>query len=127
MNGERTIGDLVGTLASETSLLVRQEVKLATIELVQTAKYVGKQATYVAVGAYVGLVAVQALLAAAVIGLGLVIPLWAAALAVGGFASLVAVAIAMKGITALKQLDVTPTETLKSLEENKSWIKNQLQ
>jgi len=126
-NGERSIGDLVGALATDTSMLVRQEVALATSELVRTAKYAGKQAMYVAIGGYVGLVGVQALLAAAVIGLGLVLPLWAAALAIGGFASLVALAIAIKGIAALKQLDVTPTETLKSLEENKSWIRNQLQ
>ena len=124
---EPSIGELFGELAGETSQLVRQEVSLVAAELAQKARYAAKQASYVAIGGYVGLIAVQALLAAAVLGLGMVMPLWAAALAVGGFAVVVAAVVAMKGIEALRHMDPSPTQTMLSLEENKSWIKKQMQ
>ena len=42
-NGERSISELFGELATETSTLVRQEVHLATVELTQKAAYAGRQ------------------------------------------------------------------------------------
>ena len=65
---QRSIGELFGNLASETSTLVQQEVELATTELLEKAKYAGKQAGYVAIGGHIGVVALQALLAAAMFG-----------------------------------------------------------
>ena len=79
IHNEKSLGELFGELANETSTLVKQEVQLAATELAQKAKYAGTQAVYVAIGAYIGLMALVSLLAAAVIGLGVVIPLWAAA------------------------------------------------
>ena len=126
LNGERSIGELFGELASETSTLIRQEVNLATVELTQKAAYAGRQAAMVGGGALVGMLAVQALAAAGIIALASVNPLWAAALAVGGLLLVVALAVAMTGLTALKHMDLTPTQTLQSLKDNKTWMRREL-
>lgn len=124
---ERSIGELFGDLASETSTLLRQEVKLATVEITQKASYAGKQTSFVAVGACVGMLAMQAMLAAAIVGLAMVMPIWAAALVVGAVLAVVAAVIAMKGIAALTKMRVAPEQTLLSVEDNQSWMKKQVQ
>lgn len=124
--GERSIGELFGELASETSTLVRQEVKLATTELTQKATYAGKQAVYIAVGSLFGVVSLLSLLAALVLGLGALIPLWISALIVGVVVGAAAYFVVQKGVTALKQLDPAPKQTLLSLKENKLWAQEQV-
>ena len=126
LNGERSIGELFGELASETSTLIRQEVNLATVELTQKAAYAGRQAAMIGTGALVGMLAVQALAAAAIISLASIIPLWASALAVGGVLFVVALVVAMKGFTALEHMELKPTQTLQSLKDNQSWMKKEL-
>jgi len=126
-NGEPSIGELFGDLATETSTLVRQELRLLTFELKQKAKYAVGQGVYVAVGAFIALVALQTLLLAAVIGLGIVMPLWASALLVGGITLITAVALVAKGIVALKHFDPIPTQTALSIADDKSWLKKQIQ
>ena len=48
---ERSLGELVGTLSSQTSTLVRQEIELAKAELSQKGKVAGKGAGLLAGGA----------------------------------------------------------------------------
>lgn len=126
-SGERSISELFGELATETCTLVRQEVHLAAVELTQKAAYAGRQAALVGAGVFVGLLALQALLAAAVVGLAKVLPLWAAALAVGGVLLFVAGIVATKGISSLDQMNFKPSQTLRSVEDNKSWMKKTFQ
>lgn len=132
MNGhlvehDRSIGDLLGTLANETSTLVRQEVALAKSEITEKARFVAGQSAQIAVGALIAIGALQTLLFAGVLGLALVVPGWAAALIVGAVAMGVALALVLKGVASLKHGDLFPTQTLLSIEENKSWLKNQIQ
>jgi hypothetical protein len=126
-NEEPSIGELFGDLASETSTLLRQELRLLVVELKQKAKYAARQGIYVAVGAIIALIAVVTLVGALVLGLGMVMPLWASALLVGGITLAVAGAVIAKGIVALRHLDPIPTQTALSIEDNKSWIRKQIQ
>lgn len=50
MTRERNASELFTDLARETSVLVRQEVKLAQIEMTEKATYAAKQAGLVAAG-----------------------------------------------------------------------------
>ena len=127
VDGDRSIGELFGELANETGALVRQQVKLAATEITQKAMFAGKQVIYVGMGAFVGLLALEALLAAAIVGLASAIPLWAAALAVGGVLAMIATLLGVKAIGALKHMDPIATQTLMSLEDNKSWLKKEMQ
>jgi len=124
---ERSIGELFGELASETGTLVRQEVQLAKTEMAQKATFIGKQAAIILVGALLGVVALITLSGALVLLLGQAMPLWAAALIVTGLMGLAAFLVANKGLSALKNHDLNPTQTIASLKDNKQWATKQLQ
>jgi amino acid transporter len=125
-HAERSVGELLGELATETSMLVRQEVKLVTTELGEKATYAAKQGMVIAVGALLGVVSMMSLAAAIVLALGTVIPMWVAALLVGMAIGLGAYVVGVKGVSALKRLEVAPTETIRSLKENRSWARRMI-
>jgi len=123
---ERSVGELFSELAVETSTLVRQEVKLATTELTQKATYAAKQGAFIAIGSVFGALSLFTLFGALVLGIGTVIPLWASVLLFGILFAAVASGLVIKGVTALRNADLAPKQTLQSIEENKSWILEQI-
>jgi VIT1/CCC1 family predicted Fe2+/Mn2+ transporter len=123
---ERSVGELFGELATETSTLVRQEIHLATSELRQKASVAGKYSARVGAGAAVGLVAFMTLVGAIVLVVAYAIPLWASALIVGVVLAGIAYGLVRSGITAIKRADLRPTETIASLKEDKTWTTNLL-
>ncbi len=123
---ERSLGDLFSELATETSTLVRQEVALAQTELTQKAASVGKNVGFLVVGGAVGYAALLAVLAAAVIGLANFVPAWASALIVGVVVAIAAFLLISSALKSLKETELTPRETVKSLKEDAEWLKNQV-
>ncbi len=122
---ERTVAELIGDLAQETGTLVRQEVRLATTEMTDKAKFAARQAAMMAGGGLLGVLALLTLLAALVLGIGELVALWAAALIVGIVLAVTAVALAVVGLEEIKKLDVTPQQTVRELKETKTWIQQQ--
>ncbi len=123
---EQSLGTLFSELASETSLLVRQEVALAKTELTQKASKVGKNVGFIAVGGLIGYTALLAFIAAAIIGLASFVPAWAAALIVGAVVGVIALVMIFSALNALKKTNLTPTETVESIKEDAQWLKNQM-
>jgi sulfite exporter TauE/SafE len=123
---ERSVGELFGELATETSTLVRQEIYLATHELSQKASYAGRYSVRVLAGASLGLVGLMTLVGAIVLLLANVIALWASALVVAVFLAGIAYGLARSGVTAIKRAGLRPTETIASLKEDKTWTTNLL-
>ena len=106
---ERSVGELFGALASDASLLVRQEVRLATKELSQKAGYAAEKSVTVAIGAALGLLGAMALVAGIVLALGL-----------AGYS------VAQAGLQSLRRMELKPEQTLLSLQETKSWVQEQI-
>src|SRR6202140_3764815 len=79
---DRSITALLSDLASETILLIRQEVALLKAELREKFSRVGQGAVAVGAGALIAFSGWLVLLAAAVLGLATVQPPWLAALIV---------------------------------------------
>lgn len=123
---ERSLGDLFSELAAETGTLVRQEVALAQTEITQKATSVGKNVGFLVVGGAVGYAALLAALAALIIGLANFIPAWASALIVGVVVGIVAFLMVSSALKSLKETELTPRETVKSLKEDAEWLKNQV-
>jgi MFS family permease len=123
---ERSLGDLFSELAAETGTLVRQEVALAQTELTQKATSVGKNVGFLVVGGAVGYAALLALLAALIIGLANFVPAWASALIVGVVVGIVAFLLISSALKSLKETELTPRETVKSLKEDAEWLKDQV-
>src|SRR3954468_6570016 len=123
---DRSIGQLFSELANETTLLIRQEIALAKVELTEKANRVGRNIGFLVLGGAVAYAALLALLAAAIILLANVMPWWAAALVVAVAVGIVAAVLVSKALASLKKTDVTPRQTVETLKEDARWAKGQM-
>jgi uncharacterized membrane protein YqjE len=123
---DRSIGELFSELASETGLLIRQEVALAKVELTQKATRVGRNVGYLVLGGAVAYAALLALLAAIIILLANVMSWWVAALVVAVLVGIIAAVLISKALAALKNTDVAPRQTVETLKEDAQWAKQQM-
>lgn len=121
----RSLGELFSELANETTMLVRQEIQLARTEMTQKATQAGKDVGMIGAGGALAYAGLLALIAALIIGLGELIPLWLSALIVGLVVVGVGYLLIQRGLTALKQIDPKPQQTIQSLQEDKEWVKEQ--
>jgi hypothetical protein len=91
----RSTGELVKQLSEQVSVLVRDELKLAQLEMSRKGKQAGTGIGMLGGGALIALFGVGCLIACAVIALSGVVTAWLAALIVG------AVLLALAGLAAL--------------------------
>ena len=120
---DRGIGELVKDLASQTSTLVRQEIRLAQAEVTEKGKLAGKGAGMLggaAVAALLGLGAFTALLIVALDG---ALALWLAALVVTVLWLAVAGVLAMAGKRALQRSTPPAPQTVETVKEDIQWAK----
>ena len=122
----RPLGDLFGDLATDMSNLVRQEVTLAKVEITQKAKYVGRNVGYLVIGGAVAYAALLAIIAAVIMLLAKFVPDWGSALIVGVVVGGIGWLLIGKAMTALQQADLTPRETVETLKEDATWMKEQI-
>jgi Putative Actinobacterial Holin-X, holin superfamily III len=122
----RPLGDLFSDLASEMSNLVRQEVALAKVEVGQKAKHIGRNVGYLVVGGAVAYAAMLAVIAAIIMLLARVMPDWGATLLVGVIVAGISWLLIGKALSALQQTDITPRETVETLKEDATWMKQQI-
>lgn len=123
---QRSLGELFKELASDTGTLVRKEVELAKTEMSGKAKVVAKDGAMIAAGGALAYYASFLLLAALVLALGTIMPLWASALLVGVVLAAGAGLLAFIGVKKLKKVDPAPRETIRTLQENKLWLREQM-
>jgi Putative Actinobacterial Holin-X, holin superfamily III len=122
----KPLGDLFADLASEMSNLVRQEVALAKVEVGQKAKHIGRNVGYLVVGGAVAYAAMLAVIAAIIMLLARVLPDWGATLLVGVLVAGISWLLIGKALSALQQTDMTPRETVETLKEDATWMKQQI-
>ena len=120
------LGDLLGDLATNMSNLVRQEVALAKVEITQKAKHVGRNVGYLVIGGAVAYAALLAIIAAIIMLLAKVVPHWGSALIVGAVVGGIGWMLIGKAMAALQQADLTPRETVETLKEDATWMKQQI-
>lgn len=114
---DASIGELLRQLSSQTSRLVRDEMRLAQKEFQESAKHAGVGAGLLSVAGVLAFLGLAAVIAAGIAALSLVMPVWAAALVVG---LLLFVAAGIAALVSKKQAEeITPAaprtvETLKA-------------
>jgi uncharacterized membrane protein YqjE len=124
---ERSLGELFGDLARETSALIRQEVQLAKTEMTHKASAVGKDIGFLAVGGLIAYAGLLALIATIIIVLGtLDVPWWLASLIVTVVVLAIGGILVQRGLTALKQQSMVPEQTIQTLKEDRQWAKEQM-
>jgi hypothetical protein len=122
----RSVGELFSELANETSTLIRQEMALAQAELTQKASKAGKNVGYLAVGGAIGYAGLLAILAGVVIALSYFMPAWLAAVIVGAVVAVVSYVLIASALSALRTMNVKPTESVESIKEDARWLRNQV-
>ena len=122
----KPLGDLFSDLAADMSNLVRQEVTLAKLEITQKAKFLGRNVGYLVIGGAVAYAGLLAVVAAIIMLLAKVMPHWGSALLVGIVVAGIAWLLIGKALTALQQADLTPKDTVETLKEDATWVKQQI-
>ena len=123
---ERSIATLLSDLASESVLLVRQELALLKAELHEKFSRVGQGASALTAGGLIAYSGWLVLLAAAVLGLATVWPPWLAALLVGLAALAIGGGLLLLGKSRLDAQSLTPHRSLRSLREDEAWLRERL-
>jgi Putative Actinobacterial Holin-X, holin superfamily III len=115
---EASMSELMLQLSSQTSRLVRDEMRLAQKEFVESTKHAGIGAGLFSAAGLVAVFGLGSVIAAAIAALSLALPVWAAALTVA------VVLFAAAGVAALvskKQLDQaapTPEMTVANVKQD---------
>ncbi|WP_158890460.1 phage holin family protein [Amycolatopsis anabasis] len=94
---ERSVAQLVSDLSEQLNRLVRDEMRLAVLELRAKGKRIGLGAGLAGLAGVLALFGGGALVATLILALALVLPAWAAALIVGGGLLLLAGLLALIG------------------------------
>jgi lipopolysaccharide export LptBFGC system permease protein LptF len=121
---ERPTAELVKQLSEQVSVLVREEVKLARLEMTRKGKQAGSGAGLLGGGALVALYGIGCLIACVVLALSGVVSAWAAALIVGAVLLAVAAALALPGKGRLqKATPPVPKQAVGSIKTDVEEIK----
>src|SRR3954454_12968446 len=120
---ERSIGTLLSDITGETVELVRQELGLFKAEMQEKLSRAGIGAALLGAGALVAYSGWLFLLLAAVYALALVLPPWAAALIVGVLVLAIGGVLALVGKNRMRADALAPERTMRSLSEDRAWIK----
>jgi Flp pilus assembly protein TadB len=114
-----SIGELMSQLSTQTSRLIRDEIRLAQKEFQQSAKHAGIGAGLFSVAGLLALLGFVTLIGAAVAALSLVLPVWAAAVIVAAVLFLVA---GVAGLIGRRQADEVTPAAPKTVETVKADI-----
>ena len=121
---DRPAGDLVQQVSRQTADLVRQEIRLAQVEMQEKGKRAGIGAGMFGGAGLVAMYGVGALIAAAILVLGTAIEPWLAALIAAGALLAVAGALALLG---RKQVDRAtppkPERAMHSVQRDVEYVK----
>ena len=118
-----TFGDLLSRLATSSAGLVRDEIELAKQEVREKAKSLRTAAIILAAAAFLGVIALFTLDAALVIGVGKWIGYGWSALVIGVAIIIVGGITASIGLRQVKKTKLKPEETIRSLKEDREWLK----
>lgn len=116
---DRSTGELVKELATETSTLVRKEMELARAEMAEKGKRAGIGAGMFGAAGIAALLALGALTACLILALDLALPAWLAALVVALVWAAVAGALAFLGRERLRRAGPPkPEQAVESVKED---------
>jgi uncharacterized membrane protein YqjE len=123
---EPSIGDLFTNLSQNFSTLVRDEIRLAQVEMKEKGKKAVSGIVSLAIGGFIAYAGFLVLLAAAVVGLSYYMWVWLAALIVGVVVALIGTVMLVSGLGRLRDIDPAPQQTIETLKEDRDWIKRQV-
>ena len=124
---ERSIGELLGQLSQDMSLLVRQEAQLAKVEIEEKLSRVARDTVALAAGGMVAYLGALALVAALILVLAQLVGIraWLAAFLVGAVLAIAGFVMLRRGLTDLKRVDPTPRRTVQNIKEDIALVREE--
>lgn len=122
------LGALLKQLTRDTTVLLRQEMKLAKSEMRETSARLARDVAKVGVASGLALMGGLALTTALIIGLGGMLNgrYWLSALIVGVVAFGAGYFMVQSALRDLTEHGITPKETMASLQESQRWVSGEL-
>lgn len=120
-----SIGELINDLSQDVTLLVRQEIQLAKVEMQQKLTRITTDLASLVAGGVVATLGGLALTAAVILLLIGPVGLspWLAALIVGAVLGVTGLVLVRRGVTDLKRTDPTPRRTLDTIRDDIELVK----
>lgn len=122
--GDASIGELMSQLSTQTSRLIRDEMRLAQKEFQESAKHAGIGAGLFSVAGLLAFFGAATFIAAAVAALALVLEVWAAALIVGAVLFLVAGIAALIGRNQAREATPAAPRTVETVKADIQELKD---
>ena len=124
---EQSMGELFKQLSDDLSTLVRQELKLAQVEMTEKGKRAGLGAGILGGAGLTGLLAVLCLTACVIAALSKAMDVWLAALIVAVIYAAATGALALVGRQKVSEATpAVPEQTAETIKEDVQWAKTQL-
>lgn len=124
VSGDDSTAELLRRLSEQTTLLARQEVELAKLELAEKGKKAGTGAGMFGGAGALGLYALGALTAAAILALATAVAPWLAALIVANVYGAIAGILALTGKNKVQAATPpVPEQAIDSTKEDVRWAK----
>jgi uncharacterized membrane protein YqjE len=123
---QRSVPDILDDIASNLTQIVQAQFRLAKTELKVGAQKAAGPGAALGAGVVLAFYGLGFLLLAAVYALSLVIAAWLATLIVGGVLTFTAGILVAIGGTQLKRAHLVPDKTIRTLEEDVQWAKQQV-
>jgi hypothetical protein len=120
---DQPLREIVGQLSRDGSLLIKQEIALAKLELGEKAARFRTQATVIAAGGIALYTGALALVAGLILLLALAMPAWASALLVGTAIATAGAVLLLRGKNNLEKLDLKPEQTVANVRRDVDAIK----
>ncbi|RAV13120.1 phage holin family protein [Mycolicibacterium sp. GF69] len=121
---DASIGELMGQLSTQTSRLIRDEMRLAQKEFQESAKHAGIGAGLFSIAGLLAFFGAATLIAAAVAGLSLVLEVWAAALIVAAVLFVVAGIAALIGRKQAREVTPAAPKTVETVKADIQQLKD---
>jgi len=112
---QRSFPDLLQDIVGNLQQIVRYEFRLAKTEIAEKATEAARPATTFGVGLVLAFYGLGFLLLACVYALSTIMAGWLAALLVGAVVGIVAIALMSSSGKKLKNMNLTPEKTIRSL------------
>lgn len=123
-SADAPIGELLVQLSTQTSRLVRDEMRLAQKEFADSAKHAGIGAGLISVAGLLAVFGLASLITAAIAALALVLPVWASALIIAAALFIIA---GIAGLISKKQLSEAspaPEATIANVKQDLTKVEN---
>ena len=125
-SGTRPFSHILQEIVNHLAEIVRSEIRLARVEVRQDFAQITRAAAFLVIGGVFALYALGFVLLGVMYALGTSVAPWLSAVIVGIGVGLVAVILLMVGRTKIKHAHLKPNKTIRSVQENVTWMKKQI-